>query len=448
MIKLFDLLKEIVSPQNKMIILAGGAGVGKSTLIDKIKGLTPGFEIINPDKYIEDKSSPMFNNLSAASVQVDDVDVPNALSSGKSFIWDTTASNAAKLLGGTYKRKETPGLLNTASNYDTLMIMVYAHPIVSFLRNFKRERKVPKIGVISTWNNVYGNIDAYKNKLGDNFVLYQAPDDEYKKEIEEFNQAVQQGKLYEWLEELTSQNPEQFVSTFRKTQDAPLSPEEQAKKDKATEKSRELFKQLVSQLEREFITIDKKIKDSVLSEPELISKVKSFNNQSSELNEAEQQYKLYCDMDGVLVDFEQGYNDLTQEKAPGFNSTYDKPKFWSAINKAGAKFWANLPWMPGAKDKLWEYIKKFNPTLLTAPSLDPSSELGKQEWVDKHIPGTPIVFRQAKDKQKEVNSPNDILIDDREDNINRWIAAGGIGIHHKSIKDTIEKLKELEKLGL
>jgi hypothetical protein len=441
MIKLFNLLQEIVSPQRKMIILAGGAGVGKSTLIDKIKGSTPGFEIINPDKYIEDKSSPMFNNLSAASAQVDDVDVPNTLSSGKSFIWDTTASNAAKLLGGLYKRKETPGLLNTASDYDALMIMVYAHPIVSFLRNFKRERKVPKIGVISTWNNVYGNIDAYKNKLGDNFVLYQAPDDEYKNEIEGFNQAVQQGKLYEWLEELTSTNPEQFVSTFRKTQDIPLSPEEQAKKDKATEKSREQFKQLVSQLEREFITIDKKIKDSVLSEPELISKVKSFVNQPSKLNEQQQQYKLYCDMDGVIVDFERGYNDLTGRKAPGFSSPYNKTEFWSSIDKAGAKFWAELNWMPDG-EQLWSYIKQFNPKLLTAPSMDPSSKEGKLQWVNKYIPGIKTIFKQAKFKQ-DLAEPNAILIDDREDNIERWIKAGGIGIHHISTASTIKQLKQL-----
>jgi hypothetical protein len=64
-----------------------------------------------------------------------------------------------------------------------MMIMVYAHPIVSFLRNFKRERKVPKMAVLSTWNSVYGNIDTYKSKLGDNFVMYQAPDEEFAKEI-------------------------------------------------------------------------------------------------------------------------------------------------------------------------------------------------------------------------------------------------------------------------
>ena len=120
MIKLFNLLKEIVSPQRKMIILAGGAGVVKSTLIDKIKGSTPGFEIINPDKYIEDKSSPMFNNLSAASIQVDDVDVPNILSSGKSFIYHTSnkMTSADQISNGS-PSKEIDEIGSIASeNYD------------------------------------------------------------------------------------------------------------------------------------------------------------------------------------------------------------------------------------------------------------------------------------------------------------------------------------------
>jgi predicted kinase len=276
MIKLLELLKEVMAPKDKMIIMAGAAGSGKSTLISKIESATPGFEIINPDKYVEDKDSPMYNNLMQSSMQVDDKDVPDALANHKSFIWDTTASNANKLFGGLYKRKEIPGLLNQHPDYDVMMIMVYAHPIVSFLRNFKRERRVPRVGVISTWNSVYGNIDTYKSKLGDNFIMYQAPDDEYQNEINGFNEAVKQGKLYDWLEELTSKDPDQFKSTLGNKPPEPTTPEEQAKKDKAKEKSTEVYKQQVEQLEREFTNINDKIKNSVLSEQDIISKVKNF----------------------------------------------------------------------------------------------------------------------------------------------------------------------------
>ena len=276
MIKLLELLKEVMAPKDKMIIMAGAAGSGKSTLISKIESATPGFEIINPDKYVEDKDSPMYNNLMQSSMQVDDKDVPDALANHKSFIWDTTASNANKLFGGLYKRKEVPGLLNQHPDYDVMMIMVYAHPIVSFLRNFKRERRVPRIGVISTWNSVYGNIDTYKSKLGDNFIMYQAPDDEYQTEINGFNEAVKQGRLYDWLEELTSKDPDQFKSTLGNKAPEPTTPEEQAKKDKAKEKSTEIYKQQVEQLEREFTNINDKIKNSVLSEQDIVSKVKNF----------------------------------------------------------------------------------------------------------------------------------------------------------------------------
>jgi hypothetical protein len=55
-----------------------------------------------------------------------------------------------------------------------------------------------------------------------------------------------------------------------------------------------------------------------------------------------------------------------------------------------------------------------------------------------------FIFKQAKDK-KDLAEPNAILIDDRKDNIQQWIDAGGIGIRHISTESTI---KQLQKLGL
>ena len=163
------------------------------------------------------------------------------------------------------------------------------------------------------------------------------------------------------------------------------------------------------------------------------------------LKEADQKKTLsnpiiYCDMDGVLVDFEKGYKDLTTEDA---SYKTDPNKFWAPITKAGASFWIKLEWMPDGHE-LWDYIEKYNPTLLSAPSREESSRIGKRIWVKRNLPGIKLLLKSAERKQ-EYATPNAILIDDRKDNIDRWNAAGGIGIHHTSAAKTIEAL---EKLGL
>ena len=275
MIRLVKLLTEIEN-KAKVIIMAGGAGAGKSTLINKFKSSVPDFELINPDKYVEDEDHPFHNNLARASAQVDDKDVPQAMSGKKNFIWDTTASNANKLFGGSYRRKDVEGIL-TDPNYDTLMVMVYAHPIVSFLRNFNRDRKVPKVGVLNTWNNVYGNINRYKSELGDNLVLYQSDAGDLQDEVDKFNSAASQGKLKEYFEELMAQDPDKYISTFRKDI-SNLSPEEQAKVEKQRQKTKELFDKQVQQLEDQFSTIQSQIDELGASDEEVVSKVKSFAN--------------------------------------------------------------------------------------------------------------------------------------------------------------------------
>ena len=164
--------------------------------------------------------------------------------------------------------------------------------------------------------------------------------------------------------------------------------------------------------------------------PEIFEAVKTENKE----------YKIYCDMDGVLVDFDKGYKDLTGTEA---SFSTDPKQFWEPIQKAGAAFWIKLKWMPDGK-QLWNYIDKYNPELLSAPSRDESSKIGKFVWVKRNVPGTKLILRQAERKQ-EFATPNSILIDDRKDNIQRWKDAGGVGIYHTSAADTIQQLK---KLGL
>jgi hypothetical protein len=149
-------------------------------------------------------------------------------------------------------------------------------------------------------------------------------------------------------------------------------------------------------------------------------------------------YKIYCDMDGVLVDFEKGYFDLTGREA---SYKTNPEEFWAPITKAGAAFWIKLQWMPDGKE-LWDYIKGYNPELLSAPSREESSKIGKFTWVKRNMPGTKLILRSAERKQ-EFATPNAILIDDRADNIQRWKDAGGVGIHHTSTANTIQQLKDL-----
>ena len=152
-------------------------------------------------------------------------------------------------------------------------------------------------------------------------------------------------------------------------------------------------------------------------------------------------YKIYSDMDGVLADFESGYEKLTGVDLKGEFVKGDD--FWKPISKAGVGFWAGLKWMSDGQ-KLWNYIKPYKPDLLSAPSREDSSRIGKHVWVKQKLPGTKLILRYAKQKQ-ELATPESILIDDRQINIDQWEAAGGIGILHTSADDTISQLK---KLGL
>jgi len=171
---------------------------------------------------------------------------------------------------------------------------------------------------------------------------------------------------------------------------------------------------------------------------------------------------IFCDMDGVLVDFDEGYKQVTGVTTHHADSQ-GKEEFWKLF-RDGLKdkdisersYWANLDWMPDGK-QLWDYIKEYNPYVLTAPSVNfdipfeerykmdnNESMQGKTEWVQRLPNMKKIYFRSAK-RKADFAGPNKILIDDRKDTIDSWNANGGIGILHTSSANTI---KQLEELGL
>jgi hypothetical protein len=169
---------------------------------------------------------------------------------------------------------------------------------------------------------------------------------------------------------------------------------------------------------------------------------------------------IFCDMDGVLVNFDKGYQDLTGMSTHHVDAQ-GKKEFWKAFRQglensgeSEKHYWANLDWQPGGKE-LWDYIKEYNPYILTAPSVNfdlpydqrynreyNESMQGKLEWVQRLSNMRKIYFASAVNKPKLAGS-NKILIDDRKDTIDSWNANGGIGILHTSAENTIKQLKEL-----
>lgn len=163
--------------------------------------------------------------------------------------------------------------------------------------------------------------------------------------------------------------------------------------------------------------------------------------------------EIFCDYDGVLVDFKKGVlKTCGKEYMDPYYGTPEGEKVRAELlAAAGPEFWADLEPMPDYEE-LWSYLQPLDPYILTAYASwcevnRENSIIGKMDWNKKHTKvswGNLCIVRRS-DKQKFAHThgiPN-ILIDDFKNNIKEWEKAGGIGIYHKTAKQTIERLNEL-----
>jgi len=159
------------------------------------------------------------------------------------------------------------------------------------------------------------------------------------------------------------------------------------------------------------------------------------------------QYNIYCDMDGVLCDFDNRFKFYTDMSFDEYKAKYGKQIGYDVINKLGENYWANMKWEPNGK-QLWDIIKPHNPFILSSPGYFRGAKEGKLKWIQKNlgIPENRVIFSQAEDKKNKAGK-NNILIDDLPSNINDWKTAGGIGILHNS-SNPEKTYKKLEELGL
>lgn len=224
---------------------------------------------------------------------------------------------------------------------------------------------------------------------------------------------------------------------------------------------------------------------------------KLVENFKSYLREQDNQYQLYCDMDGVLVWFEKGATDAmnrvlqqvaadrerlsqiepdrknreymlfktarkaVEENGGDWGMTFDAShidksnpnnkksrSFMYAVVTHDVDWWATLPWVPGAEAGLWKKILKFDPKILSAPmDNSPESVEGKKIWCQKNLgySGDQVVLSEDKTAWGNMDGVQGVLIDDRDKYVAQFEAGGGIAIKHdpNNIGATLAALEEL-----
>jgi len=165
---------------------------------------------------------------------------------------------------------------------------------------------------------------------------------------------------------------------------------------------------------------------------------------------------VFCDLDGVLSDFIQAACDLhrpgqSDEMVLARGRAIDPnahpfkqlelglgvstDAFWEGITAAGEAFWTDMAVLPFAKE-LWRCLNEARPghvSILTSPGAGvaaAASSAGKYRWVLNHLgedaPYRTIICPAPLKHHLAVGAdgPN-LLIDDYDVNIKRWVAAGG-----------------------
>ena len=153
--------------------------------------------------------------------------------------------------------------------------------------------------------------------------------------------------------------------------------------------------------------------------------------------------KIYCDLDGVLTDFDGRFIELFGKHPKEFINAYGHSSFWASITSRAKEFWCGIKWKSDGKE-LWQYITPYNPIILSSvpTSMAKIATECKEQWIKKEL-GLNVEYYLTTRKEKQNFSAHDhILIDDMKKNIEEWTQRGGIGILHTSTKQTINELQK------
>ena len=151
-------------------------------------------------------------------------------------------------------------------------------------------------------------------------------------------------------------------------------------------------------------------------------------------------------MDGVLCNFEKRFTELYGKDALGARDRKNFTTNWPNFIMDGN--FESLEWFPGGKELLdfIQYATDWEVEILSSSGGEKfHSEVAAQKvvWLcNKGIPYKANIVPGRKHKTAYA-TPETILIDDTEDIIVNFNAAGGLGILHKDINETLAKLRTL-----
>lgn len=166
--------------------------------------------------------------------------------------------------------------------------------------------------------------------------------------------------------------------------------------------------------------------------------------------------KIFLDKDEVLVDFVgaalkihgRTFAEVEPNWTPGTWGMYEPlgltpEEFWKPIAEAGKDFWTGLeakPWIYS----LLALVRKHALSgwwIVSAPSREDSSRIGKIEWMERFF-GAGFARYHLRSDKEALAEPGAVLIDDREETVEKFRAAGGKGIVFPAYHNSLHALRE------
>jgi len=116
--------------------------------------------------------------------------------------------------------------------------------------------------------------------------------------------------------------------------------------------------------------------------PKQVNGESSSSTKANRIKRKRSEYEIYCDLDGVLVDFEAGVQRLFKKPSSSLSSKV----LWSGIARA-KKFFETLPWTTDGQELWYALIHDYEgiPNILTGVPMVKTAREEKYRWCKREL---------------------------------------------------------------